>query len=76
MFALIAATTAIEMNSNYFDGWLYLGISHLETANRASLTSSNIDHHKNKAKEAFGRAIQLNPDNELVKQYLDQLISR
>lgn len=72
-FAVIAAKTAIEMEENYMDAWLYLGIAHLECANKLELSEENYNYHRDEAKEALDRALTLSPDNEDVKRYLEGL---
>ena len=73
MLALIAANTAIEMNRNYKDAWLYLGIAHLETSQKIQLTLENKDFHYFEAKTAFERAKQIDQNDELIDKYLDQI---
>ncbi len=73
MFALIVANTALEMNRNYKDAWLYHAIAHLETTQKVKLTSENRNFHNTKAKEAFEKAKLLDPNDELIDKYLNQL---
>jgi len=70
-FAIIASKTAIEMEQNYMDAWLYLGIAHLECANRLQLSEVNYNYHREEAKKALEQAEILSPDDEDIKRYLD-----
>ena len=72
-FAIIAAKTAIEMEQNYTDAWLYLGIAHLESVNKLELSQDNYNYHREEAKSALDHAQTLSPDNENVKKYLEGL---
>jgi len=70
-FAIVATKTAIEMEQNYVDAWLYLGIAHIECANKLELSEENYNYHRDEAKKALETAQTLSPDNEDVKKYLE-----
>lgn len=72
-FAVIAAKTAIEMEDNYMDAWLYLGIAHLECLNKLELSEENYNYHRDEAKVALETAQTLSPDNEDIKKYMEGL---
>ncbi|MFA4995876.1 MAG: hypothetical protein WC536_01885 [Patescibacteria group bacterium] len=71
--AIIPAKTATEMAPDYKDAWIYLGISNLKTAELADLTSSVQAGYISKAKEAFEKAKQIDPESKTVDDYLDSI---
>ncbi len=70
-FAIIAVKTAIEMEQNYTDAWLYLGIAHLECSNKLELSEENYNYHREEAHAALETAQTLSPENENVIKYLE-----
>lgn len=71
--AILATETAIEMDENYLDAWLYLGIGNLEMMKKAEISAESREYYKGKATEALNKALSIDPTNENVKKYLDQL---
>lgn len=69
--AIIPARTATEMDPNYRDAWLYLGIANQKTAELVELTKEMQDKYLNYATMAFKKALELDPDNETAKKYLN-----
>lgn len=68
-----AAETATEMDKEYRDAWLYLGISNLQIARQVEMSSGNSDQYLARAKESLERARLLDPSYEPTNQYLKQL---
>ena len=66
-----ALKTAIEMEQNYTDAWLYLGIAHLECSNKLELSEENYNYHREEAHTALESAQTLSPENENVIKYLE-----
>lgn len=73
--AIIAATTATEMNSKYRDGWLYLAIANTKTAQYTELSTADRAKYVEAAKTAVQAALELDPEYEPTRQY-QQEISR
>jgi len=68
--AIIPAKTAIEMDKEYRDAWLYLGIANLKTAQLVELSPSVREDYLNKAKEAFNKTLALDPESQSAKDFL------
>lgn len=70
--AVEAAATATEMDKEYRDAWLYLGLSNLAVAKNVELTGDKANTYIEKGKEALSRAKQLDPSyaatNDILKQ--------
>ncbi|MFA7252949.1 MAG: hypothetical protein WC107_00160 [Patescibacteria group bacterium] len=71
--ASAAAKIAIEMDKTSADGWLYLGISQLKIAENIEMNSNLKKQLREEAKQSFTAAKSLNPDDELVRQYLNAI---
>jgi tetratricopeptide (TPR) repeat protein len=71
--AVVAVNIALEMNKNYRDAWLYLGISHLECAKKIELSADNRQYHIGEAREALDRAKQLDPAYEPTLNFLNEV---
>ncbi len=71
--AIIPAKTAVEMDNNYRDAWLYLGIANLKTAELADISPSARSAYIEKAKEALNKAKAIDPESKDVKDYLNEL---
>jgi tetratricopeptide (TPR) repeat protein len=71
--ATIPAQTATEMDSQYRDAWLYLGIANLETAQLVELKTDVQKRYFDKAKEALEKAKNLDPEYAPTKEFLNQL---
>ncbi len=72
--AIIAAQNAVEMDKNYRDAWVYLGIANLETAEFTELTTKNQEKYLADAKSAMEKASTLDPEYQTTKDYLAQII--
>lgn len=68
--AIIPAKTATEMAPDYRDAWIYLGIANLKTAELTDLSSEVQAGYIAKAKEAFEKAKQIDPESKVVNDYL------
>lgn len=71
--AAIPARTAIEMDSNYRDGWLYLGIANLKCAQLLEISNSDRQYYLDKAKSALDRAKEIDAEYKPTLDYLDLL---
>lgn len=68
-----AAETATEMDKDYRDAWLYLGISNFLIAKQVEMSSGNSNQYLAQAKESLEHARLLDPSYEPTIQYLSQL---
>ena len=68
-----AAKTATEMDKEYRDAWLYLGISNLNTARQVELKSEAANNYLVQAKESFKQAKSLDPSHAATNDFLKQL---
>lgn len=70
--AIEAARTATEMDKEYRDAWLYLGIGNLAVAKQVELSGDAATLYIENGKQALSRAKQLDPSyavtNDLLKQ--------
>ena len=70
--AIEAARTATEMDKEYRDAWLYLGISNLAVAKQVELSGNNYQTYLDRGKQALQKAKLLDPSyaatNDLLKQ--------
>jgi len=71
--AIIPAKTATEMAPDYRDAWIYLGIANLKTAQLTNLSSDIQAGYIAKAKEAFEKAKQIDPESKVVNDYLNSM---
>lgn len=74
--AIIPAKTAIEMDRNYRDSWLYLGIANLKCAEYLELRSEVKSQYLSSAKDALDTALRLDPEYQPTKDYLKELDSQ
>jgi len=70
--AAIPAQTAIEMDKEYRDAWLYLGIANLKTAQFVEMKPEIKNEYLNKAKESFNKVLELDPENQSAKDFLNE----
>lgn len=68
--AILPAKTAIEMDQNYRDAWLYIGIASLKCSEICEISASAKSYYKNQAKESLNKALRLDPEFEPTKQFL------
>jgi len=68
--AILPAKTATEMDQNYRDAWLYVGIASLKCSELCEISVSAKSYYKNQAKESLNRALRLDPEFEPAKQFL------
>ena len=73
--AAVAAETAVEMDKEYRDGWLYLGISNLKCAENLELKASIRTIYLDAAKNALEKARSLDQDYQPTKDFLKELES-
>jgi len=71
--AIEAARTATEMDKEYRDAWLYLGISNLAVVKEVELSGNNYQGYLDKGKQALTRAKQLDPSYAATNDILKQL---
>ncbi len=71
--ALISAKTAIEMDKNYRDAWLYLAIANLKCAQLLETSNDNKEVYKKAAKEALEQVAQIDPANQLAAKILNTM---
>lgn len=69
--AIIPALTAIEMDQNYRDAWLYLGIANLKSAQFLELKQDDRDYYLSNAKNALNKAKEIDPQYISTQNYLD-----
>lgn len=69
--AIEAARTATEMDKEYRDAWLYLGLSNLAVAKQVELSGDNSKTYLDRGKQALQKAEKLDPSytitNDLLK---------
>lgn len=68
--AIIPATTATEMDSNYRDGWLYLGIANIKCAQFLQIKDSDRQFYLDKAKQSLDQAKKIDPEYQPTLDYL------
>ena len=71
--AIEAAKTATEMDKEYRDAWLYLGISNLAAAKQVELSGDNYKAYADKGKVALQKAKLLDPSYAVTSDILKQL---
>lgn len=71
--AILAATTATQMNSKYRDGWLYLAIANMKTAQLTELSKDDRAQYVSAAQSAVVTALELDPEYEPTRQYQDEI---
>lgn len=72
-YAVIAAKNATEIDTNYRDAWLYLGIANLKTIKMLELTETARKKYKEAAEKALSKAKKLDPEYQPTKDYLKEL---
>lgn len=71
--AIIPAKTALEMDNNYRDAWLYFGIANLKTAELVELKLEDQNKYLAEAKQSFDKVLQLDPENQTAKELLSKI---
>lgn len=71
--AVIPAKTALEMDSEYRDAWLYLGIANLKTAQLSELKLEARLQYLSEAKKSFDKVLELDPENATAKELLQKM---
>ena len=71
--AIIPAKTALEMDNEYRDAWLYLGIANLKTAQLTELKQEVQNQYLNEAKQSFNKVLQLDPENPTAKELIAKI---
>lgn len=72
-YAVIIAKDATEMDRNYRDAWLYLGIANLNAAKMMEIGSEAQGQYKAEAQKALQKAKSLDPEYKPTQDYLDEL---
>lgn len=68
--AAVLAKTVTEMNGDYRDGWLYLGISNLKIVENCELNKADRAYYLDKAKTALSRAKTIDSSYQPTLDYL------
>lgn len=71
--AIIPAKTALEMDNEYRDAWLYLGIANLKTAEQTELKPEVQKNYLAEAKNSFNKVLQLDPENITAKELISKI---
>ncbi|MFA7244283.1 MAG: hypothetical protein WC080_03300 [Patescibacteria group bacterium] len=71
--AILVATTATEMDENYADAWIYLGLANYYMMKDAEISGESREFYRGKAEESWQKARLAEPTNENVTKYLDEL---
>lgn len=69
-YAIIAAKKSLELDENFVDGWLYLGIANLKAKDLINIDQKSGAYFKNEAKKCFEKVLSLDPQNSSAKEYL------
>ncbi len=65
--SILAAKTAVDMDHEYRDGWLYLSIANLKTAQFVELKPEVKDVYLNNAAEAANKVLAIDPENKTAQ---------
>jgi tetratricopeptide (TPR) repeat protein len=71
--AIEAAKKSAEINPDYEDGWLYLGIANLKCADNLEISKEQKDAYLAEAKRCFERVLSISPDNDNAKSYIETI---
>lgn len=71
--AIIPAKTATEMDPEYRDAWIYLGIANFKTAQLVELNFSTQEKYLANAKFALEKAKKIDPESKVVNDYLESI---
>lgn len=69
--AILTATDVTEMDENYRDAWMYLGIANYHMMSDAEVSAEVREYYKAKARDALERAKSLDETNTDVTKYLE-----
>lgn len=72
-YAVVAAKNGTEMDRNYRDAWLYLGIANLNCIKMLELSNSVRSTYKENAEKALERAREIDPEYQPAKDYTAEL---
>jgi hypothetical protein len=72
-YAVIAGKNSTEMDRNYRDAWLYLGVANIDCAEMLELKDDVRQNYKNQAAEALRRASGIDPEYQPTKDYIAKL---
>jgi len=67
--AIIPAKTALEMDPNYRDAWLYLGLANLKAATLIQIWPDIAQEYLNKSKTAFSKVNELDPTYKIPSEW-------
>jgi len=74
--ATIAAKTATQMDPDYKDAWVYLGISNMKVAEILEISPESKNKYIAESKKAFDKVREIDPEYEDIKNlygYLDKI---
>lgn len=72
-YAIIFAKDATEMDRNYRDGWLYLGIANLNAARMTEISAEVKKAYEGEAEKALQKAKSMDPEYKPTQDYLNEL---
>lgn len=70
--AILPASIATEMDGEYRDAWLYLGIANLKAVQNLEIKTEDKESYLAKAKEALNKAMEIDPNNDITKEYVKE----
>lgn len=71
--AILPAKTALEMDNEYRDAWLYLGIANLKTAQLTELKPEVQNQYLVEAKKSFEKVLKIDPENQTAKELIRKI---
>jgi hypothetical protein len=74
--SIVAAKKATELHPTLRDGWLYLGIANLKTAENIEMIQSNRELYLKNSKEALMNAKNIDSKYQPTLEYLDEVDSQ
>ena len=72
-YAIIIAKTAVQMDGNYRDGWLYLGIANFMTAKMTEIGHNARNIYLKESRKALEKAKSLDPEYTPTRNYIVEL---
>lgn len=66
---------ATEMDGEYRDAWLYLGIANLKAAQNLEIKTDDKAQYLSRAKDSLARAISIDPNYDKTIEYVRELDS-
>lgn len=68
--AIILLNTALEMDKNYKDAWLYLGVANSYGASDPEVSKEGREIYAERVEEAFKKVQELDPGNKYAEEFL------